>query len=413
MVRLMPSVLFMCLNTITIAIILTLIPLFAESRTLGSDVQVLRAIKQSIDPVSITSSSFLHSWNFNTDPCESMGANFLGILCTIPQDNSSSRITVIDLEGDGYEGFLTPAVGNLTELTVLNLSNNKFRGPIPSSVSKLVKLTRLLLADNFFSGSLPPRINRLKKIGSLDLSRNRLSGSIPGELSGFRSLTLLDLSNNEFSGRIPILAGLWQLNTLDLSSNQLYGTLPQLPQNLRTLLLGHNLLSGHISSIRRLENLRTLDLSDNRFSGSIDHEILTLPELSRLNVSVNRFTTMEVIRFSDSATQLQVLDVHANRLHGRLPVTLVTYGSLTTVNVGSNLFSGRIPPEYGERLGRPWRNLFLDHNFLVGGLPPQFTNSVVRIRGSLAHNCLSCPASVQLCHGGQRAAAECVGGGGK
>lgn len=408
MAKSIPSISSIFLNTITSIILFTLFLNSGHSKTLEPEVNVLQAILLAIDPISITRFSFLHTWNFNLDPCESTGGNFLGIVCTIPQDNSSSQITAIDLEGDRYEGFLTPAIGNLTELTILNLRKNQFRGPIPPTISRLTKLTSLLISGNFFSGSIPPRIYRLRKLENIDFSQNMLSGSIPASISGFRSLTHLSLSNNEFIGRIPDLNGLWQLHTLDLSKNQFYGNFPLLPKNLRTLLLGHNLLSGHISSIKLLENLESLDLSDNRFSGTIDEEILTLPMLRSINVSSNRFTSMEVMNFSDSKSQLQVLDMHGNQLHGHLPVNLFTYDNLTSVNLGHNLFSGRIPLVYGERLGNNWRNLFLDYNFLEGDLPAEFS-SAVNFRGSLAHNCLNCSRSVEACRGGQRPASVCVG----
>lgn len=396
-------------SILTTTIICTLFLSYAHSKTLQSEVEVLRSITLAIDPISITRFSFLHTWNFNLDPCESTGGNFLGIVCTIPQDNSSSQVTAIDLEGDRYEGFLTPAIGNLTELTILNLRKNQFRGPIPQSITSLTKLTTLLLSGNFFSGSIPPRIDRLKKLENLDLSQNMLSGSIPASISGFRSLNRLILSNNEFIGSIPDLNGLWQLHTLDLGKNQLYGSFPLLPQNLRTLVLSHNLLSGHISSIRRLPDLESLDLSDNRFSGTIDQEIFTLPMLRSINVSSNRFTSMPVMKSSDSESQLQVIDAHANQLHGHLPVNLFTYSNVTFVNLGHNLFNGRIPLVYGEKLGNNWRNLFLDYNFLQGDLPPEFFSTPVRFTGSLAHNCLNCPnTTVEACRGGQRPASECV-----
>ncbi|KAF1002766.1 uncharacterized protein LOC141700262 [Apium graveolens] len=389
------------------AMILFLLLLSAEAKTLQSDIDVLRAISLSIDPISITQYSFLNTWDFDLDPCDSTGADFLGILCTLPQDdNSTTQITAIDLEGDGYEGFLTPAIENLTALTTLNLKRNQFRGPIPPAIARLGNLTSLLLSGNFFSGSIP-NVGTLKKLANLDLSQNLLSGQIPTSISGLRRLTHLDLSNNEFVGIIPELSGLWQLNTLDLSSNQLMGNFPDLPQNLRALSLSHNLLSGRISSIQRIGNLERVDLSDNRLSGNIDPEIFTLPFLKYLNVSANRFTSVEVNKFADDSSQLQVLDMHENRLQGNLPLNLFTYSNLTSLNLGHNVFSGRIPEVYGDMIGNPWKTLFLDYNFLEGNLPSRFT-STFNVRGSLARNCLNCPRRLEICRGGQRRAAECA-----
>ncbi|XP_070058023.1 probable leucine-rich repeat receptor-like protein kinase At2g33170 isoform X2 [Nicotiana tomentosiformis] len=363
MAKLLNPIFFSCLYT---SFIFTLSNLnsrsiFVNAKTLPSDIQALQAIKMSIDPVSISSESFLRSWDFALDPCETTGASFLGILCTIPLDNNStSRIMEIDLEGDELEGFLTPAIGNLTELVALNLGKNKFRGPVPETITNLRKLTSLQLYENFFSG------------------------------------------------KIPQLNGLWQLSSFDLSNNQIYGNLPQFPLKIKTLSLGHNLLSGHISPVNKLRRLRILDLSDNRFSGAINKEVFMLPDISHANASVNRFTVLEVVEFTDKATQLHTLDVHGNRLRGHLPVNLVTYPNLTEINLGHNLFSGQIPSEYWPRLGFAWRSLDLEYNYLEGPVPRELNRTLEGVRGSFAHNCLTCPKGLQLCHGGQRPASECV-----
>ncbi|CAL5434657.1 unnamed protein product [Camellia sinensis] len=99
---------------------------------------------------------------------------------------------------------------------------------------------------------------------------------------------------------------------------------------------------------------------------------------------------MEVMKNSGRATQLEVLDVYRNCLQGHLPMNLVTYDNLTAINLGNNQFSGQIPVEYGQKMANKWRSLFLDHNFLVGSLPPQFSNNAARIRG------MSCTKLPQL-----------------
>ena len=409
MARLLPSIISLCFHYVIVTTVFISIPRLTHSSTLEADTQILRALKHSIDPSSISPISYLNSWDFSVDPCEGMGTQFLGILCSYPLDNSSQRITAIDLDVIGYDGFLTPSIGNLTELTVLSLDKNKFRGPIPDSILNLRKLTKLSLADNYFTGTIPTEIISLKKLAFIDISGNRLSGSIPATISGFRSLTYLSLSNNEFAGPIPDLTGLWKLHTLDLSSNQFHGNLPNLPMRLRSLLLNHNILSGHISPVTRLTHLRKLDVSDNRLSGIISKNVLLLPKLVHLNISLNHFTTIETIDFFGEDTRLQVLDAEYNRLHGYLPVNLVTIRNLTTLNLAHNLFSGTIPREYGDKPGQSWRSLYLDNNFLSGNLPPKFISRRARLTGSLANNCLRCPTNIPLCRGGQRPSSECVG----
>ncbi|KAK7261618.1 hypothetical protein RIF29_27933 [Crotalaria pallida] len=405
MAKTMHLKLFLPLYSILTITLLCLMPSQINSSTLEADTLALQEIKRAIDPNSVSPSSYLSSWDFSVDPCESTGSQFLGILCNLPLDNSSSRVTAIDLDTIGYDGFLTPAIGNLTELTLLNLDKNKFRGPIPQTISNLRKLTRLTLSDNFFTGPIPSGISALKNLQYLDVSFNRLSGALPSNFSGLRSLTYMSLSNNAFAGRLPDLTGLWQLQTLDLSTNQFYGDIPNLPISLRKIYINHNIFSGHMTPLKGLKRLKWVDVSDNRLSGPISKDIMSLKQLVHLNVSYNRFITLEVINYSLEGPQLQVLEAQGNHLRGHLPVNLVTLRNLTNVNLANNEFSGTIPNEYGAKVATTWRRLYLDHNFLTGNLPPEFALKS-NVRGSLANNCLKCPPNIVLCHGAQRPATE-------
>ncbi|CAN0858026.1 LRR receptor-like serine/threonine-protein kinase FLS2 [Linum grandiflorum] len=351
-----------------------------QSITHVPDSDALRALKESIDPVTITASSFLYSWDFSVDPCDSSGA-FLGVLCSFPLDNSTSRVVAIGLDAAGYDGFLTHEIGNLTELATLDLTNNNFRGPIPETIVNLRQLTKFLISENLFTGQIPEGITKLKKLEEIDISHNHLSGDIPAKITSLRSLNRLIISDNAITGRLPDLSGLWQLSALDVR---------------------------HISPVKHLQRLLVLDLSNNRLSGRIIHEVLTLSSLVRLNVSHNHFTVMEPIDFPGRETHLQVLDANDNQLHGHLPLTLAGLDNLTSVDLSHNYFSGSIPFEFGAKVGRPWRYLFLNDNFLQGSLPPQFTDEAREIRGSFANNCLRCAQTVPLCRGGQRPHVVCA-----
>ncbi|KAE8076411.1 hypothetical protein FH972_015066 [Carpinus fangiana] len=189
------------------------------------------------------------------DPCESNGEQFLGILCSNPLDNVSSRVIAIDLDGIQYDGFLTPSIGNLSELTTLNLSKNKFRSTIPETISNLKKLTTLSMAYNYLTGTIPDSITLLKNIEHLDLSGNMISGSVPVNIS------------------------------------------------------------GHVSPVKKLKNFMKLDVSDNRFLGLINDYILSLTQLVYLDVSDNRFERIETTNLSEEETQLQLLDAENNQFH--------------------------------------------------------------------------------------------------
>ncbi|CAN0923019.1 LRR receptor-like serine/threonine-protein kinase GSO1 [Linum grandiflorum] len=390
-----------------LAALLLVVPDPVESITAVSDIQVLHALRESIDPVTITTSSFLYSWDFNVDPCDSPGA-FLGILCSFPLDNTSSRVIAIGLDDAGYDGFLSPAIGNLTELVTLDITGNKFRGPIPETIVNLRQLTKLLISENLFTGQIPEGITKLKLLQEIDVSRNHLSGQIPMRIAVLRSLTRLIMSDNAISGRLPDLAGMWQLSILDVSYNELYGNIPRMPRNVRTLLMTRNVLSGHISPLKHLRRLLVLDLSSNRLSGRILHEILTMSTLVRLNVSHNHFTAIDQIDFPSSESRLQVIDANDNQIHGHLPLTLAGLENLTSLDLSHNYLTGSISSEFGGKVGKPWTNLFLNDNFLQGNIPPKLVDDARQIRGNFANNCLKCPSTVQLCRGGQRPHAVCA-----
>ncbi|CAG7903005.1 unnamed protein product [Brassica rapa] len=387
--------------------LLLVVPSSVLSATLRSDIQALESIIRSIDPSSISPSSYLSTWDFSEDPCEGSGT-FLGVMCSFTLENTTSRVTEIDLDDDGYDGFLSEAIGNLTELTVLSLNNNRFRGPIPETVFQLRKLTKLSLSGNFFTGDITPGITKLKELKTIDLSKNSIAGEIPPRISGLRSLTHLILSNNHIDGRIPALNGLWKLQVLELGNNHLFGMLPKLPTSLRTLSLCYNSLAGRISPLHRLKHLVSLDVSQNRFSGTIGHEILTFPEISRINVSFNQFISIEVIQVIGMETHLRILDAEGNHLQGPLPLNLATYGNLKDINLRSNMFSGDIPRIYGKRLENSWRSLYLENNYLTGTLPVEFQKISKQIRGSLSNNCLQCPKNVTICQGVQKPKSQCT-----
>ncbi|CAN6485802.1 unnamed protein product [Victoria cruziana] len=388
---------------------LVVLPDLAVPKTSERDTNELLFLKQSIDPSTIRPSSFLSTWDFDHDPCENMDGFFQGILCRIPDDNSRSRVTALNFDPVGYDGFLPPSIGNLTDLLVLNLSNNNLRGPIPESIEQLRSLNVLALYANYFTGELPRGILNLHSLEVLDVSNNVLIGTIPRGLTGLRRLTHLALSRNQFYSEIPSLSGLWQLSSLDLSQNQFRGSVPRLPENLRQLSLRHNLLSGHLpSTLNQLPRLEILDLSRNQFSGGVAHWLLELPSIRRIDVSGNMLTGLEVYNLTGRAAALESIDASWNDIGSHLPVMLVTIGGLTEIDLSHNRLMGRIPEEYGSKAGRSWRRLFLNDNYLVGDVPSSLAQEQAsRIKGSLAGNCLRCPARLPLCEGGQRPQYDC------
>ncbi|XP_039050892.1 receptor-like protein 19 [Hibiscus syriacus] len=183
--------------------------------------------------------------------------------------------------------------------------------------------------------------------------------------------------------------GFWnltELTSLDLSRNQFRGPLPDTLKNLKkltTLSLSGNFFTGGIAGwINGLKNVESIDLSENLLSGpipmrisefhySIDSLIAVL-ESTQCFLQSTHFDRSEHSswkRFAASGAERT-----RNRLQGHLPVSLVNFENLQVINLGYNGLTGRIPLAYGQRLGRPWRSLFLDDNFLSGRIPRQFNS---------------------------------------
>jgi len=226
----------------------------------------------------------------------------------------------------------------------------------------------------------------------------------------------LDLSHNEMGGVIPPLGGMISLDNLDFSYNRLVGGIPsQLPRSLSQLTLKSNLLRGSLPlSLNSLTELGVLDLSSNRLSGRIDGSLFAHPSLQQLNLSNNSFSAISVVNVSGRGSQLVAVDIGFNRINGVLPSNFSTLESLASLSLRYNQFQGSIPVEYGVKArnsSRPLVRLFLDGNFLIGGVPPDFLRlSPDNISGSFANNCLkSCPSSLLLCKGAQKPASVCKG----
>ncbi|KAL8260982.1 hypothetical protein R6Q59_025031 [Mikania micrantha] len=159
-----------------------------------------------------------------------------GILCEPRVSNYSYtlRVTGIVFKTHRIRGFLSPAIGQLSELKELSLPNN-------------------LLIDR-----IPPEISICRKIEVINLSKNKLSGEVPAELSYLLRLQILDLSFNRFSGDLGFLKYFPNLEKLSLESNMFTGKVPVALRSFRNLRLlnvsGNSMLEGPLPELYRLES---------------------------------------------------------------------------------------------------------------------------------------------------------------
>ncbi|KAK4423360.1 Receptor protein kinase TMK1 [Sesamum alatum] len=89
--------------------------------------------------------SFAQNWKGN-DPCTN---SWRGITC------SNGNITVVNFNGMGLIGTISPSFAQITSLQRLILSNNYFTGKIPNELTNLPDLVLLDLSNNEIYGKVP------------------------------------------------------------------------------------------------------------------------------------------------------------------------------------------------------------------------------------------------------------------
>ncbi|CAL5057149.1 unnamed protein product [Urochloa decumbens] len=262
----------------------------------------------------------LISWNKTTPFC-----SWKGVTCS---PMYPGRVALLDLDGLGLVGQLSPSLGNLTFIERFNLSSNGFVGPLPH-LNYLPELLVLDLSKNSLQGGIPPSLTNLSNLKVLDLSGNRLEGPIPLEIGSLYNLLGLDLSRNNFIGFIPsTFRNLSNLLQLGLATNQLKGSIPD--------------------ELGTLSNLNKLILADNRLSGRIPPSIFELPTLVLLDLHLNMLDNHLPSNIGNTLPNLQQLILGANQLEGRIPSSLGNALMLQTVDLQSNNFTGKIPTSFGR-----------------------------------------------------------------
>lgn len=84
------------------------------------------------------------AWRSNTDCC-----TWEGITC-----NQDRRVTGISLASRGFEGSISPFLGNLTSLLRINLSRNSLSGGLPLELVSSRSIVILDVSFNYLTGGL-------------------------------------------------------------------------------------------------------------------------------------------------------------------------------------------------------------------------------------------------------------------
>lgn len=393
--------------------------LSVQSKTYWEDTQVLKQLKNALDPSSISSGSCVDSWDFSVDPCDNLfGQKFTcGFRCDTVV-SGAGRVTELNLDQAGYSGSLSSVFWNLPYLETLDLSNNYFSGPLPDSFSNLSRLRSLSVSANSFSGEVPPSIGSLSALEELYLNGNGFNGSVPASFVGLVGLKRLELQSNGFTGAFPDLGVLKNLYYLDGSDNGFSGELPAvLPASLVQLSMRNNSFEGAIpGTVGNLVNLQVMDLSHNQFGGSVPATLFEHPSLEQLTLSFNRFSAVETPDSGGARSGLIAVDLSDNEITGFLPPFMAVMPKLSALSLENNNFTGMIPILYAFKTAAPeagispFERLLLGGNYLFGPIPEPLRrmkpdSATVRLAG----NCLfRCPTLFFFCQGGeQKSTAEC------
>ncbi|KMT00773.1 hypothetical protein BVRB_9g220540 [Beta vulgaris subsp. vulgaris] len=377
-----------------------------------SDMVALLAIKSEIinDPQGV-----LNSWNDSLSICE-----WQGVTCGATR----KRVVSLHLVSYSLQGTLSPSVGNLSFLHHLILSDNDLSNHIPPQIGRLLRLRTLVLERNSFEGQIPANISQCSKLEILSLAGNHLSGNIPPQLSKLSNLRLLLLQRNQFTGDLlNTVMNMTSLQKLSAASNFFQGTISNnigsVLRNLTYIGLAQNQISGTIpSSFYNLSSLNVVDLDLNRLEGTLPFDIgFRLPQLTYFKISGNSFHGSLPVSLSN-LTQLQGLAVYSNNFAGkfkfsgtnmpnleRLDISLNYLGMgesddlsfiqtldnctmLRWLECGSNRFGGNLPHSFGN-LSTEITVIDFQQNLITGSIPPELFNLINLERLGLSDNQLT------------------------
>ncbi|CAM9001865.1 unnamed protein product [Rhodiola kirilowii] len=325
----------------------------------------------------------LAEWN-NTTSSETQVCNWFGLKCN---NESSSRVTELDLSGCSLAGTISSSLASLSYLTVLDLSRNFFEGRIPLGLGRVSRLRQLSLSSNLLTEDIPEDLGMLRNLIYLDLGSNSLSSEIPSPIFCNMSLEYIDMSNNSLSGEIPLTSQceLKELRFLLLWSNKLVGRIPLGLSNstkLEWLDLESNLLTGELPAdmVRRMPYLQFLYLSYNDFVSHDDNSNLhpffaalanssNLQELELAGNSLGGNLPHVIGKLSTKLVQIHLDD---NLIHGSIPPQISNLVNLTLLNLSSNLLNGSIPSQLGKMA--KLERLYMSNNSLSGSIPDDIGN---------------------------------------
>ncbi|KFK31089.1 hypothetical protein AALP_AA6G066500 [Arabis alpina] len=339
----------------------------------------------------------------------------------VPNSSSSSRLVLLSLGNNQFEGEILKPISNLINLKNLDLSSLNISYPLDlrlfSSLKSLLLLdvskNRILPAslssDSYIPLSLeslvlkygdiiefPSILKTLKNLQHIDVSNNIIQGKVPEWFWKLPRLSIANLVNNSFTGFEGSSEVLLKssVQILDFAYNSMTGAFPIPPLKIVYLSAWNNSFTGNIPlEICNRSSLVVLDLSYNNFTGTIPP---CLNNLKIVNLRKNSLEGSIPDEFSRGALT-QTLDVGFNRLTGKLPRSLLNCSFLRFLSVDNNRIEDTFPfwlkalpnlrvftlrsnrffghlstPDQGPLAFPELRILELSDNNFTGSLPPSY-----------------------------------------
>lgn len=117
---------------------------------------------------------FAQSWTGN-DPCAN---SWMGIAC------SSGNITVVNVQGKGLTGTISPSIAQLMSVETLNLARNNITGTIPDELTKMPMLKTLDVSYNQLYGKIPTfKHTNVITTGNVNIGKDAPPSTSPGSSS--------------------------------------------------------------------------------------------------------------------------------------------------------------------------------------------------------------------------------------
>ncbi|KAB1204965.1 hypothetical protein CJ030_MR7G015201 [Morella rubra] len=294
----------------------------------------------------------------------------------LPNANSSSTLSSLDLSSNYLSSSIFPWLFNYTSLVDLMLYSNELRGPIPDAFGRMNSLRTLALYQNQLQGGVPKSFWNLCTLSSLHLGYNNLSGQLSEFMSNTSgcmadSLELLYLDKNKFTGPLPDNFGnMSNLIVLSVVGNFLEGVVSETHfsnlSKLQDLFLGSNSLSLNFSFAWKPPfQLDTIQLGSCKMGPAFPKWLQSQNMFTKLDISDAGISDTVPPWFWDITPRLDHLNMSWNQLHGKVPdlssPKVATFSN--NIDLSHNLFEGPIPP-FPSNVGA----IFLSSNRFSGSI---------------------------------------------